>query len=294
MNQVKFEVITDLEPIQNFKIEANFAETKAALSEMMAPYKTMVVTEETIPSAKTDMAKIRKIAAGIDEYRKAVKKAYTEPVKAFESDCKELTSVCDEAILNIDKQVKNFELGKKEAKKTQLSEYFQSVIGETANYLAFSDIYNPRWENATFSLDKAKEEINRAVLNANTSITMIRDWHSEFETELLLEYGRTRDLSAVLKKRDVLLMMKQQEEIRKERMSIEGKLKELTPEEIYGKQPQSSTQSVKNDTLSTESDTLSTEEEPTFEIAFKIKVTKTQMDGLKQYMVQHGIKPERI
>lgn len=294
MNQVKFEVITDLEPIQNFKIEANFAETKAALSEMMEPYRTMVVTEETIPSAKTDMAKIRKIAAGIDEYRKAVKKAYTEPVKAFESDCKELTSVCDEAIFNIDKQVKNFELGKKEAKKAQLSEYFQSVVGETANYLAFSDIYNPRWENATFSLDKAKEEINRAILNANTSITMIRDWHSEFETELLLEYGRTRDLSAVLKKRDVLLMMKQQEEIRKERMSIEGKLKELTPEEIYGKQPQSSTQSVKNDTLSTESDTLSTEEEPTFEIAFKIKVTKTQMDGLKQYMVQHGIKPERI
>lgn len=294
MNQVKFEVITDLEPIQNFKIEANFAETKAALSEMMEPYRTMVVTEETIPSAKTDMAKIRKIAAGIDEYRKAVKKAYTEPVKAFESDCKELTSVCDEAIFNIDKQVKNFELGKKEAKKAQLSEYFQSVIGETANYLAFSDIYNPRWENATFSFDKAKEEIDRAILNANTSITMIRDWHSEFETELLLEYGRTRDLSAVLKKRDVLLMMKQQEEIRKERMSIEGKLKELTPEEIYGKQPQSSTQSVKNDTLSTEPDTLSTEEEPTFEIAFKIKVTKTQMDGLKQYMVQHGIKPERI
>lgn len=294
MNQVKFEVITDLEPIQNFKIEANFAETKAALSEMMEPYRGMVVTEDTISSAKTDRAKIRKIASGIDEYRKAVKKAYTEPVKAFEEQCKALISICTEADENIDKQVKVFELGKKEAKKAQLEEYFHSIVGETGEYIAFSDIYNPRWENATFSIDKAKEDIDRAILNANTSITMIRDWNSEFETELLLEYKRTRDLSAVLKKREVLLMMKQQEEIRKERMSIEGKKKELTPEEIYGKQTQSSTQSVKNDTLSTETDNLSTQEEPTFEIAFKIKVTKTQMDGLKQYMVQHGIKPERI
>ena len=110
MREISFEVKQDgLSLIQHTQIEANFDEVKAALTEMVEPYKTMVVTEDGIAAAKADRAKLRKIATRIEEVRKTVKKAYQEPLTAFENKCKELVSVITDGSDNLDKQVKQYE-----------------------------------------------------------------------------------------------------------------------------------------------------------------------------------------
>ena len=110
MSEFSFEVRQDaLDLVRSADIQANFDECKAALNEMMGPYKSLVIMEADLPQAKADRARIRRVAARIDEARKEVKRVYSEPLKQFEDKCKELTAICAEADSNIDTQVKAFE-----------------------------------------------------------------------------------------------------------------------------------------------------------------------------------------
>ena len=96
---------TALEVIRNTQLSANFAEMKEALTEFIEPYTHVIVSEDGIAEAKADRAKINSVAKHIDDYRKLVKKVYTEPLKLFEDKCKELTSICDKGKVNIDEQL---------------------------------------------------------------------------------------------------------------------------------------------------------------------------------------------
>ena len=49
---MEFAITTDLTPLKEFNISANFAECQEWLEENLAPYRGMVVTEEAIGAAK--------------------------------------------------------------------------------------------------------------------------------------------------------------------------------------------------------------------------------------------------
>ena len=75
---------TALDTIKNTQLSANFAEMKEALTEFIEPYAQLIVNEDAITEAKADRAKINAVAKHVDDYRKLVKKVYTEPLKQFE------------------------------------------------------------------------------------------------------------------------------------------------------------------------------------------------------------------
>jgi CRISPR/Cas system-associated endoribonuclease Cas2 len=84
LSEVSFEVKQDvLAKIQNSVIEANFDECKAALTEMIQPYASLIVTEDGLAAAKADRAKIRKVEAHIGDMRIDIKKAYMKPYDEF-------------------------------------------------------------------------------------------------------------------------------------------------------------------------------------------------------------------
>ena len=47
MSAAEFRITTDLAPLRQFQIEANFEETKAWLTENLEPLRTMAVTPES-------------------------------------------------------------------------------------------------------------------------------------------------------------------------------------------------------------------------------------------------------
>lgn len=215
MSAAEFRITTDLAPLRQFQIEANFEETKAWLTENLEPLRTMAVTPESMSQCKQYRASIRKVSARIDESRKVAKAAALEAYSGFETKCRELTALCDEAAGALDVQIKAMEDAAKQEKKDRLAAYFAQVVGDMTEWLTFDDCFNPKWLNATYAESTAQMDVCAAVDRCRADLNAIRALHSEFETTLLDEYTRTRNISAVLVKNETLGRMKAAEEERK-------------------------------------------------------------------------------
>ena len=217
MSAAEFRITTDLAPLRQFQIEANFEETKAWLTENLDPLRTMAVTPESMSQCKQYRASIRKVSARIDESRKMAKAAALEAYTSFEAKCKELTALCEEAANALDVQIKAMEEAAKQEKKQRLAAYFAQAVSDMAEWLTFDDCFNPKWLNATYAENTAQADICAVIDRCRADLSAIRALHSEFETTLLEEYTRTRNISGVLVKNETLTRMKAAEEERKRR-----------------------------------------------------------------------------
>lgn len=212
MQTTEIRMITDLDKAIPQSLDFNFDEVKAWLAENLAAYKTMVVTEDAIGASKADKAKIKKISAAISEQRIAIKKRYLEPYNDFETKMKELAGMCDEAAKNIDTQLKAFDEKRKTEKREALREYFKSI--DPPAWLAFERIEDPRWMNVTYDAETAMAAIHAQISAIAENVMAITSAGSEFENEMLLEYQKTLDLGAAMRRGGELTRMKQEREAR--------------------------------------------------------------------------------
>lgn len=194
---VDFEIKAEsLALAQTATIDANFAETEAALREMLLPYKTLIMTD--VASAKTARAEANRVKKSIDDARKTVKKLWSAPLAAFEDRCKVLTGICDEAAGAIDAQIKAEEQKEKDVRVETLRNYFNSSAHGLEDYITFERIFNPKWETKSYGMANAEAEIDRAIETTAANVEAIRAMHSPFESALLAEYAQTGDFSRVL------------------------------------------------------------------------------------------------
>lgn len=309
MSAAEFRITTDLAPLRQFQIEANFEETKAWLTENLEPLRTMAVTPESTAQAKQYRAAVRKVRDRIDESRKMAKAAALEAYSSFETKCKELTALCEEAANALDVQIKAMEEAAKQEKKNRLAEYFAQVVGDMAEWLTFDDCFNPKWLNATCAESTAWMDINAAIDRCRADLNAIRALHSEFETTLLDEYTRTRNISAVLVKNETLGRMKAAEEERNRKeaeaaakyaAAQQQKMTPLKPEcigesdeyeviDIVGTVEPQRTQPV-NDLVDEDGHEMPAAQEPEYKVDFRVFGTARQLDGLKAYMQKNVIR----
>ena len=238
---------TALDTVKNTKLTANFDEMEAALTESIAPYEKLIVSEDAITEAKSDRARINKTKGNIDSYRKLVKGIYTEPLKQFEEKCKALCAICDRGLQNIDHQLADFEERRKEEKKSCLEDYFQTVCEKMAypEYLSFEDVLHPKWENKGTSLDECKKYIDERTAKVDIEVKAIRNLHSEWETALLNEYQRTLDFFTVVTLNDQLTQKAQQEAERKRKQQEEQARREAELERQRQEAERAATEAVK-------------------------------------------------
>lgn len=278
---VEFQVSQEaLAVVRNTVIEANFAECEAALTEMMEPYKTMVVTADGIAAAKNDRASIRKVAGRIDEMRKTVKKAYSEPLKAFEDKCKALIGICDEGAANLDGQIKTFEDREKADKIAALhEEYLKLADEETLIYRPWESVVNPKWANKGYSADDAREEIEAAIFYSKKDIETIREMGGEDTAYLLDIYKQTRELTAVVRKASELKTMREREAARK-REAEEAAARAKERFEQVATTAHAPIVEARDEP----------KDEPLVTVSFKVTCTKAQLTALGDYMKRNGIK----
>lgn len=205
-SQMSFEVTTDLTPVINTDITANFEAVKDWLTEELAPYATMVVTEDGIADARKTRAAINKVGASIDSLRKAVKKEWMRPYEAFESKVKELTGIVNEAVSNIDVQIKEMENAEKEAKRQRLWDLFTESSADIREYVEFEDVFDKKWLNATFAETDAANAIVQQLDDIREGLDAIRSMNSPYESAMLSEYAKAmaegKRLEAIQKAED--------------------------------------------------------------------------------------------
>lgn len=310
MSAAEFRITTDLAPLRQFQIEANFEETKAWLTENLEPLRTMAVTPESMSQCKQYRASIRKVSARIDESRKMAKAAAQEAYISFETKCRELTALCEEAANALDVQIKAMEEAAKQEKKDRLAAYFAQVVCDMAEWLTFDECFNPKWLNATYAESTAQMDVCAAIDRCRADLNAIRALHSEFETTLLDEYTRTRNISAVLVKNETLGRMKAAEEERKRKEAeaaakYEAALEESkrVADETMRQAEQKASETGRsvvetlgelskpvNDLVDEDGHEMPAVQDPEYKVDFRVFGTARQLDGLKAYMQKNGIR----
>ena len=279
MSDIRFEVKTDLAALNQITLEANFEQLDESLELMMADYQNMVVTPESLALAKAERAKIRKTIEQIEDARKTVARIYRKPLDRFEDRVKQSLLVCDKAANHLDKQIKYIMSEDAKAKLSELEAYFEEKRTEDVGWLTFESIQNPRWKNVSFKMDDAKKEIDYEISKAISDQETIRGLDSEFETELLLEYQDSRNLSEVIRKNRKLRDAKRARE-KREKEAEEKKAAAADP--VAAKE------------AATPADEAVFDDPDVFDILLRVKVTQRQLQALATFMRQIDVTFSRV
>ena len=219
----EFTVTTDLSVVRDLKITANFDELKAALTEKVESYRTMLVTPENTAAAKSDLANLRRVQRDIDTVRLAWKREYMAPWDEFEAKCKELKSVLDSGIANLDTQVKAFEEAEVNAKMDALRQYFeQNVLPTTRSYADFDKISaaHPKWKNKTYDMTAAQNDIQVALAEIDRGLDALRAMEEPYKTPMLAKFAENYRLDDAM---NVMAQMKRQEQLEQARLDAEAR-----------------------------------------------------------------------
>ena len=292
MSEIQFEVTTDLATVANTQIETNFEAVRDWLNEELAPYATMVVTEDAIADAKKLRANLNKVRDGIDSQRKAIKKIWMKPYEDYEAKCKELTGIVTGASSNIDGQIKAMEAEVKEEKRQRLSYFFDCHSYEVADYITFEDVFDPKWLNATFSEIDAANSITAQIEDFKEGLDTIRSMNSPYEAAMLSEYSKTKNLSKAIAEGKRLEAIRKAEDERKAREAeaafSEPEVSEEDEDEPAAPPPQTTAQFIRP---------VAEEEPPKpklYSIQFEVTATREQLFELKSFFSKSGIKYTKI
>lgn len=290
MAEIQFEVITDLAVLNPQHIETNFEAVDAYLTEAMEPYTQMVVTEDSIGDAKKTLAQLRKLKDGINAQKIAVKREWMKPYTEYEDKAKQLMSRVEAGISNIDGQVKDYDARRKEQKLQELKDYFDQEASRyrVEEYLDWNLIRNPKWDNASFSVEDAEDAISSIIMETANDVDYITNSESPYIAAMLEEYRKSHSLRSVLTLETRLRAIQEAEERKKaERLAETFREEENAVGEPDEPEAPEQPQFIRP-----------IDEEPpkpkTYDLAFRVVVTMQQAHALKAFFAEQGIEYHKI
>lgn len=176
-------------------IDFDFETANARLDEKLKEYEGAVFTDESIPFAKKEVAALRSDAKSLNDARIKLKKDFSKPLDEFESKMKELVAKFDKPINLINAQIAEYEEKKKQEKKANIVEFFNTLSPEFRDIVALDSIYDSKWENATTSMKSIKDELEQLQESTLQAISTIKGMNSEATEKALDIYKSTLSLS---------------------------------------------------------------------------------------------------
>lgn len=251
-------------------VSFNYDELKKEIAERTLPYKGLIVTEDAIPTAKADLAKLRKLEKAIDDRRKDVKKEYNAPYMEFEAKIKDILSDIQAAEQNIDSQVKAFEKKVEDEKLSQIQKFFGLAFGELAKDIRFEKVYNPKWLNKGYKMADIEEEIAAAANKLYADIEVVKGLKSSHEASLMKTLFYSLDLGEVLVEHNTLV------EFEERKKAEEQEKQEVveTPAPVIEEEDEAVVETPK----------------PLQQIDFRVWVNENQKAALKNFLVSNGIR----
>lgn len=212
------------------KIEFNYEELKQGFTKIANDYMNLVVTVDQVKVAKTDRANLRKLRTALNDEKKRVKNQILAPYIVFEEQIKELMSILDKAIDNIDIQIKGYDEAKRNERLEKVKEIYKECIGDLDRLVPFEKIFKESWLNVSTSQKTVREEISGIYEKVDKELKLINADGSHYVFEMKEEYLKNFDLTAAMAVKQRL------EETERKKVEFEAKRKQ--EEEEYKKQMQ--------------------------------------------------------
>lgn len=268
-------------------VEWNYAEVKAWVENGLKKYENVVYTGDTMTQAKKDRAELNKLSKAISDERLRMKRKYLEPYEEFEMQCKELTGMIDRQSAEIDRQVKEFENEQKEQKLNDIKAIYEECVGDLKDLIPYESIHDKKWLNKTVTLPKIKDAIETIISRTKTAFTAIDNMGlDEKDTNRCKGvYVRTFDLADAIAE--------------KERIEAENrKLAEYEARKAAEKTENKPVEPAKYDeginTSPVQESPAEPQTEPLIQLDFRVWGTDQQLNMLKAFLVNNGIKYGRV
>lgn len=148
------------------EISADWETITNNVNKMIEPYKDVtpeVAASMDLKEAKICCADLRRISKELNDGRKAIKKIYNEPLKAFEDKCKEIDKLINAPLAIIDEAVKIQDNNEREARRQILKEAYEDYAPVIADMVDFDRICEREWLNKSFGEKKAQLAMNEKV-----------------------------------------------------------------------------------------------------------------------------------
>lgn len=263
-------------------IEWNFGELQAWLEDGLASYKGKVYDDTQINEAKKDAANLRKLKDAIESKRKELKRDYLEPYEAFASQAKLLTDMIDKQVEEISDQVKSYDTRWKEEKRQRIeAEIYVPMIGDLSDLVPYSRLHEAKWLNRTASDSQISEALGAKIDRINSGLFAINNMELEPDLEAAVKaaFLRNFDLSEAMAEKDKI-----------ERMKAHVESAKPDPEPQHG----AGSYFVPTKGKDAPEEIKAQGEPETLSVAFRIEVTREQLNLLGSFMRQHGIRAYRI
>lgn len=191
----------EIEPIR-----WNHEELKQWLLDRTEQYHGLVVTadKEQIQDAKKHMADMRKLRKALEDERIKAKKKILKPYDDFAAKEKELIQILDDAIQELDVQVKEYDEMLRKEKLEKAKEIYKEEIGDLDRTIPFEKIYQESWLNKTKTLKSIREEIANVRDKVGADLKLINMESSAYAFEMKEEYMKSFDLTAAMAKKQEL------------------------------------------------------------------------------------------
>lgn len=177
------------------EIRWNFEELKAAVAEKAGEYAQLAYGEGQMREARADRAMLNRFRAAIEGKRKEIKKAVTRPYEAFEAQVREVVALIDDAVANIDAQVKASEAREREEKRGAVLKLFgEAGLPEWAGPEA---VWDDRWLNKTYAEARIKDDLAARKARIEADLAAIGRL-PEHGAEAMVCYRRTLDLASAM------------------------------------------------------------------------------------------------
>lgn len=256
-------------------IENNGEEVKAWLSEVMQKYDGLVVTPESIKSAKEDKAKLNKLRTALEDRRKEVKRDYLAPYMAFEEKYKELLALIDKPIASIDTQIKALDEQEQQEKFTKIGQYFQEITKDLGFSLVLDKIIDQKWRNKTNPIEKICNALFERVEGIRADYAELQEYYSDSPhyTAIMNTYMQSYDKACALAYAAALIQQEQRRQEAQRAAQQPVREPEPTPPPVYDPTPEPPVQQP-----------VQAQNEPRITGVFRVTGTRQQIIALRDFM----------
>lgn len=281
------------------RIDWNFEELKTEITAAAQEYETSVYTDDTIKAARTDRAKLNKFVEALNGKRTEIRKKLLEPDELFGQQVKELTGIVQKAIDNIDSQVKGYEERQRAEKLDKVRQFYEDNIQDLEGYLPWDRVVKPEYGNASKSMKSIKEEIAALIQKVAEGIAILNEVDSPYAGDMKRAFLQSYDIGAAMAERNRLeedekrrkIYAEQQAKLKAEREAkrkqeadrVMSAGRQVVPETVS--QPSQPQQSIPM---------TETVEDPVHVLDFRVYVTRSQMEQLKKFLNESGIRFEPV
>ena len=275
-------------------ITFNYDELKTDITEKCKVYESMVYTEDSIKLAKTDKANLNAFKRQLNDERIRLEKRHMESFADFKGKVNELISIVDKPIGIIDRQIREYEERQKREKQNGIEDYFEVYkrSNECPEWLESSDIFCPKWLNATCSTKTWQTELTDRIKSINAGIETILGL-PDYSFEAMQVYKSTLNLAEAMREGKRLHDIQKAKEEAQKAQELKEQEQAILADKVRGSHNASEaeieafSQKVDNDKAALEKG--KSEGIRRWWVNIRACVTMDQANDLKAYFAENGI-----